>query len=493
MKNFYLEKSLGIDIREKSICLTLLGKTLNQVNVLASKHIMIQPISKNDQKAESIFLEKVNRFIIEHDAWTENVIVSIPRSKITVQSFELPSPDRKSVDSMMGFELERHFSSSLDNFYFYNHITTKKQNQFHIVCAAVNKEVAADYLKLIKKLNLNASILDVSTFANLNLLLASGEHQDPLSVMVDISPDLIEILILINKNLEFSRTVPIKEPEFQEIFLNPENQSESHKRIAEQVAQILVEEIKNTLASCRNIDNSKSVDTIFISGGGHLISHLALRVERVSGVQVVKLKSPKSINQTVSSNPAKVFMATSLSLALRELKTSPIEANLLPENLTTTKQKKINIKNTVGLALATFFFVIAFMVNQNIQAKNTLISLNKQLEEIKTQMGPLEKVDLEYETLQKYTKALNKIDELNPTKLSLLVELSQIIPSDTWLKKIRLKKKSIELNGISKNASQLIPIVEKSSHFRNTHFVGTIITESTGEKFTINTAVGTKE
>jgi hypothetical protein len=107
-------------------------------------------------------------------------------------------------------------------------------------------------------------------------------------------------------------------------------------------------------------------------------------------------------------------------------------------------------------------------------------------------MGPLEKVDLEYETLQKYTNTLNRIDELNPTKLPLLVELSQIIPKDTWIKKIQFKKKNIELNGISKNASQLIPIVENSSHFRDTHFVGTIITESIGEKFTINTAIGTK-
>ncbi|HIF03521.1 MAG TPA: hypothetical protein EYQ84_09625, partial [Nitrospinaceae bacterium] len=97
MKNFYLEKSLGIDIREKSVCLTLLGKTLYQVDVLASEHIVVQSIIKSDKKAESLFLEKVNRFIIEHDAWAENVIVSIPRSNITVQSFKLPSPDRKSV------------------------------------------------------------------------------------------------------------------------------------------------------------------------------------------------------------------------------------------------------------------------------------------------------------------------------------------------------------------------------------------------------------
>ena len=108
-------------------------------------------------------------------------------------------------------------------------------------------------------------------------------------------------------------------------------------------------------------------------------------------------------------------------------------------------------------------------------------------------MGPLEKVDLEYETLQKYTNKLNKIDDLNPTKLPLLIELSKVIPKDTWVKKIRFKKKNIELNGISKNASQLVPIIEKSGKFRDTHFVGTIITKSIGEKFTINTAVGTKQ
>ena len=492
MKSFYLEKSLGIDIRENSVCLTLLGKTLYRADVLASKYITIQPISKGDEKAESIFLEQVNRFIIEHDAWTENVIASIPRSKITLQSFELPSPDRKSVDSMMGFELERHFSSSLDNFYFYNHITTKKENQYHIVCAAINKEIAAYYLNLLKKLNLNASVLDVSTFANLNLLLSNGEHQDPLSVLVDLSSDFIDISILINRNLEFSRSIPIAEPEYQEVFLNPENQGKAHQVIAEKVAQTLVEEIKNALASCRNIDDTISVDTVFISGGGHLTSQLTSRLELAAGVQVFELQSPATINPTVPSNFSTAFMATSLGLALRELKQNPIEANLLPDNLTTTKKKKVNLKNTMALALVTVLFIVGFMVNQSIQNNIILTSLDKQLDEIKIHMGPLEKVDLEYETLQKYTNAINKIDDLNPTKLPLLLELSKVIPKDTWLKKIRFKKTNIELNGISKNASQLVPIVEKSGKFRNTHFVGTITTESIGEKFTINTAVGTK-
>ena len=146
MKNLYLEKSLGIDIREDSVCLTLLGKNIFRVDVLAAKYITVQSLNKENEKAESHFLEQVNRFMIEHDAWTENVVISIPRSKLTLQSFELPSPDRKSVDSMMEFELERHFSSSIENFYYSNHITVNEGNQYLIVCDAINKEVDKYYL-----------------------------------------------------------------------------------------------------------------------------------------------------------------------------------------------------------------------------------------------------------------------------------------------------------------------------------------------------------
>jgi len=493
MKNLYLEKSLGIDIREDSVCLTLLGKNIFRVDVLAAKYITVQSLNKENEKAESHFLEQVNRFMIEHDAWTENVVISIPRSKLTLQSFELPSPDRKSVDSMMEFELERHFSSSIENFYYSNHITVKEGNQYHIVCAAINKEVAKYYLDLLGKLNLKPTVLDVSTFANLNLLWPNGENQETLSVLADLSLNSIDISILNNRTLEFSRSIPVNDPEYRKAFLSPETQEKTLESVSDRIARVVVEEIENALASCRNIDDSISVEAIHISGGGPFAPYLASRLEAATGVQVFRLQPPRLINPSVPKNFSMAFMATSLGLAFRELKQNLVEANLLPESLTTTYKKKISIKKTAALALATLLFVIGFMANQNIHNNKILASLDKQLDEIKAQMGPLEKVDLEYETLQKYISTLNRIDEINPIKLPLLTELSRIIPKDTWVKKIQFKKGKMELKGISKSASQLVPIVESSSHFRDTRFMGTIITEPIGEKFTIITAVGAKE
>ena len=142
IKTFYFEKSLGIDIREESICLTLLGKSFYQTDVLAAKFISIQNLESNNEKAESKFLELVNRFMMENEAWVENVVVSIPRSKFTLQSFELPAPDRRSVDSMMKFELERHFSSDVDSFYYSNHITAKDNNQYHYYRGKIDSHTA---------------------------------------------------------------------------------------------------------------------------------------------------------------------------------------------------------------------------------------------------------------------------------------------------------------------------------------------------------------
>ena len=143
-------------------------------------------------------------------------------------------------------------------------------------------------------------------------------------------------------------------------------------------------------------------------------------------------------------------MGTSVGLALRELKQNSVEVNLLPENSEVTQRKKINTKTTVALMVATVLFVIGFIANQYIHNNKVLASLDKQLEKLKIEMGPLEKVDLEYEALQKYMKTLDRIDEIYPTKLPMLIELSRIIPKDMWRKKIQFKKGQMKIKGIPK-------------------------------------------
>ena len=68
----------------------------------------------------------------------------------------------------------------------------------------------------------------------------------------------------------------------------------------------------------------------------------------------------------------------------------------------------------------------------------------------------------------------------------MLAELSRTLPRDTWLTHFKFKQEEIDIKGFSPVASKLIPLLEKTKTFKEVGFVGTIISESAGEKFTIH-------
>ena len=111
MKSVFIEKSLGIDIREDCVALTLMGKRFRVVEVLAGDFIKLKPLTGQDEKAEKHFLNGVNRFLVDNNSWPDSVAVSLPRNLVMFKTFELPAPDEKTVRSMIDFELERHFPS----------------------------------------------------------------------------------------------------------------------------------------------------------------------------------------------------------------------------------------------------------------------------------------------------------------------------------------------------------------------------------------------
>jgi general secretion pathway protein L len=177
-------------------------------------------------------------------------------------------------------------------------------------------------------------------------------------------------------------------------------------------------------------------------------------------------------------------MMTALSLALRDFRKQAIKTNLLPQNLR-PKRSKASPKKSLALAATVLLFLAGWIGNQVYYNNKTLESLNGQLEEIKGEVSNLEKIDLEYISIQKYVDILNTIDKQYPAKLPLLGRLNQSLPMDTWLTNIKFQKGEMEIKGFSPSASKLVPLIEKSPSFKKTGFVGSIIRESTGEKFTI--------
>ena len=484
MKPIFTEKSLGIDIREKSISMTFLGKKLRAVEVLAEQTIAIKPLTGKDEKAEKHFLNKVNHFITENNAWPESVIVSLPRGYVTFKTFELPAPDLESAQSMVSFELERQFSSGLEDLYYTFQLTPKAENIFHIASAAIKKEIADYYLGLIRKLNLTPTILDISTFANVNIGLSQDIGKSPsVWALADISPDALDIALIKNNVIEFSRNLNWSKPGIKKANSEETSNSDQLDNLSAEITKPLIEELQQALSSCRSIEDNELVDHIFLTGGGILTPKIAQQLEKETEVSTTVLQSPEPVN-TLETPPSTLTL-TSLGLSLREMKKQSIETNLLPQDLR-PKRKKVNLKVTIALAATVVLLFAGWFINGVIYTNKALGTLDEQLNEIKGEVASLEKIDLEYEALKNYVDILTTISKQYPDKLPVLDELSHSLPRNTWLTHLKIKQGEVEVKGYSPAASNLIPILEKSKTFKEAGFVGTIISESAGEKFTIH-------
>ena len=77
------------------------------------------------------------------------------------------------------------------------------------------------------------------------------------------------------------------------------------------------------------------------------------------------------------------------------------------------------------------------------------------------------------------------------TVIRIISELAELLPDDTWLSQLDIKREHINVNGESAAASQLIGVVEASPYFSSARFVSPVIRSriGEGERFQLSIAI----
>jgi Tfp pilus assembly PilM family ATPase/Tfp pilus assembly protein PilN len=488
MKPIYFEKTLGIDIRENSVCLAVLGKKWRSFEVLACHFFEIEPLAEGKKSVENKFLEEINQFLLKNQIAPETTVVGIPKNFAIFKTFHLPAPDLKSINSIIKFELEKHFIGNIEDFYYSFQAVTIAERQFRIHLSSINKALLDYYIQLLKRVNLNPSVVHLAPFSNLNLLKSQNEYSNSLSVLLDVGPTSADIAILKDGNIIALRTAPLPDQKFFDGFFRDSLPFEACESTARSILQSILNEIQNALASSSEIERDEAVETIYLFGGSHFANSLSIFLEKETGVETAIYSYPiENDEDTVFDGPPNVI-DTAIGLGLAGFKQNKDQLNFLPPELR-PKRKSFSIKTTMGIGVAAILLLVAGIIGQVFQSNFALKSLNDQFEEIKAQTAALEKIDLEFQDMDRFVKVLQSIDKENPLKLPILNELTKIIPRDTWLNDTSLKNNEMQIKGISASASKLIPILENSSHLLDAQFNGSIVKQKEGEKFAIKSTI----
>ena len=480
------EQYLGIDIRDEYASLTLVAKTWRGVDIARSHWFRLYPEQK-DEDTEDLFVQELDDFLKIGNTKPKEVILSLPRQNSTVQSFDVPAPDAQALDAMIRLEMDRHFAFPLESMSVSYHVVPVASNRNHVIAAATKKVRVEMYLSWLARAGLTPNVVDLSLSSQMNLLDQNGELDLKLQAIVDISSTQADVSLIKGKTLITSRSVPIPDKEFKKVFFHHDLPESLTDQVTESFSKFLTEILESTLYGCKSLENEESITQINLFGGGRGAEVLLSALQTQTGVKTEAVL-PIFLKKDAPLSFIPSFQMTSLGLGLRPALQDPIELNLHPQSQQKTKSKS-GWKSTLVLTVTILVVFTGLLLGQTYRNKNTLDSLNRQLEEIKPLASKLQKIDQQYADLSGYTESLNAIERRSPLKLPLLQELSRKLPKDTWVTRISIKQSLVEIQGYSASASDLILKLEESEFLKDTQFKGSVTTQALGKRFTIRSTM----
>jgi len=112
-----------------------------------------------------------------------------------------------------------------------------------------------------------------------------------------------------------------------------------------------------------------------------------------------------------------------------------------------------------------------------LQEREELQRVLAQVKEKKPKVDAIEAVQKRKELVEKEVREFETLKTEEASKLDILRELSDILPSSVWIWNMKLKSKDIEINGFANSASDLIAILDKSALFEKVEFSSPVTKE----------------
>jgi Tfp pilus assembly protein PilN len=140
---------------------------------------------------------------------------------------------------------------------------------------------------------------------------------------------------------------------------------------------------------------------------------------------------------------------------------------------------------TGGLLAATVLLALAALLVPGFRESRRLARVNAEIARIDPEVRTVERAARELERKRQLVSTLEKIGSGSLQPLSLLRELTDVVPGDAWVTYLALDAKGIELTGQAGAASTLIPLLENSARFERVEFASPVTRGRDREQFRI--------
>ena len=143
---------------------------------------------------------------------------------------------------------------------------------------------------------------------------------------------------------------------------------------------------------------------------------------------------------------------------------------------------------TLGVAGVTAALLVAALLVPGLREQRHLGRINARIASLDTEVRAVERVQRDLERKRKLLATITGIEASAIRPLPVLRDLTDLLPSDTWLTTLSLDAKGVELTGQASAASALIPLLENSPRLERVEFSSPVTRGRDKEQFRIRAA-----
>jgi Tfp pilus assembly protein PilN len=240
----------------------------------------------------------------------------------------------------------------------------------------------------------------------------------------------------------------------------------------------VAEEIRRSMTAVR----WRECDAIWVSGD--------LPIEALAGVSLpAPAREPAyapRVRERISSLPAEDRGTHELAVAVA-MGRGARTLDLLPQRL---RPRRVTRPQGITLAIAavTALLLIAALLVPGIRERRYLDRINTEIARVDPQVRSIERTVRDLERKRKLLETIKGIDGGAIKPLPVLRELTDLLPTDTWLTTLSLDQKGVEVTGQAAAASALIPLLENSPRLERVEFSSPVTRGREKEQFRIRAA-----
>jgi Tfp pilus assembly protein PilN len=350
-------------------------------------------------------------------------------------------------------------------------VETKK---LKVLLLAIKKPVLERYVSILENAAITPFGLEVSATALSNFFLAgqNGSEEKPVAV-VNIERDGFEVHCIRHGMLHYSCATDFSAGED-----------------LDQITQIN-QELRNGFRigfPLQVFGHGEGASAVLLSGDGTKDDFIA-RFASTREIPFATYPCDTISSRLNFSGSFPLGLSAGIGLALKGIRKVPIDVNLLPTTLR-KKIKKTGVNLSFSLVITMLVLTLTWGISSIVKERLQLRKVNKEIEALKPDVLAVQKTQKEAQDIAHRVESLDTIQRSEFSKLEIVKELSEILPSSVWITEFHYNKNELELTGFAASASGLIAILDNSHLFHASEFTAPITRDMEGkESFRIKTTI----